>query len=157
MPFRVQRSSADIRDGFCGSSCSRAAPKPSMQDSQYTWNGREPSATASQLGKTRMDGVATSARISRTNVSIAGVNANLTPILEKRVNRAKPLGQVGQTFAVLVDTTHQCTDLLHIRGHRHIDQCGHVFCVRAYARRGNGVAQEVRICDTQSRLRGGKL
>ena len=81
----------------------------------------------------------------------------LNPLPEKRVHRVKPLGQVGQKYAVIVDTTHQCTDLLHIRGHRHIDQCGHVFCVRALTRRGNGVAQEFRIGGTQSRLRGGKL
>ena len=61
-------------------SCSRTAPNPSMQASQHTWNGREPSATASQLGKIRIDGVKSSARISRTKVSIAGVNRNLTPL-----------------------------------------------------------------------------
>ena len=39
MPLRVERSSADVRGGFCGASvcsCSRAAPNPSMQASQYT-------------------------------------------------------------------------------------------------------------------------
>ena len=73
----------------------RAAPNPLMQASQYTWNGRKPSATASQLGKTRIGGVASSARISRTNFSIAGVN-KLNPLPEKRVHRTEPLGQVGQ-------------------------------------------------------------
>ena len=38
-------------------SCTGAAPNSSTQASQYTWNGREPSATASQLGKTRIGGV----------------------------------------------------------------------------------------------------
>ena len=50
-----------------------------------------------------------------------GRERKLNPLLEKRVNRTEPFGQVGQTFAVIVDTAHQCADLFHIRGHRHID------------------------------------
>lgn len=42
MAFRVNRSSADICDGFMepSFSCSRAAPNLSLQASQYTWNRR---------------------------------------------------------------------------------------------------------------------
>ena len=82
MPFRVERSSADIRDGFYGTVLLllfEGGANPSMQAPQFTWNGREPSTTASHLGKTKIGGVASSVRISRTNFSIAGVNANLTP------------------------------------------------------------------------------
>ena len=78
-------------------SCSRAAPNPSMQASQYTWNGRDPSATASQLGKTRIGGVASSARVSRTNFSIAGVNANLTPFRRSELIGRSLLDKSGKT------------------------------------------------------------
>ena len=110
-------------------SCSRAAPNPSMQASQYTWNGREPLATPSQLGKPIIGGVASSARIYPTRYQFfhSGRERKLNPLPEKRVNRTEPLGQVGQTNAVIVDTAHQCADLLHIRGHRHIDQCLYFF------------------------------
>ena len=82
MPFRVERSSADIRDGFYGTVLLllfESGANPSMQAPQFTWNGREPSTTASHLGKTKIGGVASSVRISRTNFSIAGVNVNLSP------------------------------------------------------------------------------
>ena len=61
----------------------------------------------------------------------SGCERKFNPLPEKRVNQAEPLGQVGQKTAVIVDTSHQCSDLLHIRGHRHIDQRGNFFCVRA--------------------------
>ena len=67
MPLRVERSSADKRDEFHGTVrllLLEGGANPSMQASQYTWNGREPSATASHLGKTRIGGVTSSARIS---------------------------------------------------------------------------------------------
>ena len=51
----------------------------SMNASQYAWNGREPSTTASQLGKTNIGGAVSSARVSRTITSMAGVNSNLNP------------------------------------------------------------------------------
>ena len=57
-------------------SCSRGAPNPSMQPSQHTWNVRESSATTSQLWKTKNSGMASSAEVSRTNFSIAGVNTS---------------------------------------------------------------------------------
>ena len=66
-----------------GCSCSSAAPNPSMHASQFTWKGREPSATASQSGKTKIGGLASSARISRT--IILCVNSNLTPFLRRDV------------------------------------------------------------------------
>ena len=47
-------------------SCSRAVPNSSLQ--------------ASQLGKTRIGGDASSAQISRSNFSIAGLIRNLTPL-----------------------------------------------------------------------------
>lgn len=59
-------------------SCSTAAPKPWMQALQYTWNRREPLTAASQLEKTRIGAVASSARISRANVYFSSVNTNLT-------------------------------------------------------------------------------
>ena len=80
MPSRVERSSADIRDGVYGFVfllLFERSAKP--VDAQYTWNECDPSTTASQLGKTRSGEVASSARTSRTNFSIAGVNAKLTP------------------------------------------------------------------------------
>ena len=120
MPFRVERSSADIHDGVMepsDCSCLRAAPNSPMQTSQHTWNGREPSATASPLGKTRICGVASSARIYRTNFSIA---ANLTPFRRSALSGRRLLDKWGKKIAVMVDTINQCTDLLHIRGHRHI-------------------------------------
>ena len=55
----------------------------------------------------------------------------LNPHAEEGVNRTEPLGQVGEKNVVIVDTTHQCTDLLHVLGHRHIGQCVHFFCARA--------------------------
>ena len=66
-------------------SCSRAAPSPSMQASQYTWNGRELSATASQSGKRKTGGVVSSDIISLTNFAIAGVKANVTPFRRSAV------------------------------------------------------------------------
>ena len=51
-------------------SCSTAVLNPSMQASQHTWSGREPSATASQMEKARIGGVTSPAEISRTNFSI---------------------------------------------------------------------------------------
>ena len=157
MPLRVERSSADIRMEPSASSYSRAAPNPSILASQYTWNGREPLVTASQSGKTRIGGVASSASISRTNFSIADAKANLTSFRRSELIGWSPLDKSGNKIAVIVDTAYQCADLLHIRGHRHVDQYGHFFYVGAYTRRGNGVAQELRICGTQSSPRGGKL
>ena len=69
-------------------SCSRAAPNLSMRASQYTWNGGEPSTTASQLRKIRIGGGTSSARVSHTNFSIAGVNRNLSPL-----RRSELIGQ----------------------------------------------------------------
>ena len=48
--------------------------------------------------------------------SHSGRERKLNSLPEKRVNRTKPLGQVGQKLTVVVDTAHQCTDLLHILG-----------------------------------------
>ena len=50
MPFRVERSSADIRDGF-GGTVLLLLFEGSAKPIEYTWNGRDPSATSSQLGK----------------------------------------------------------------------------------------------------------
>ena len=47
--------------------------------------GREPSATASQPGKTNIGGAASSARISSTINAMAGVNSKLTPFLRREV------------------------------------------------------------------------
>ena len=67
-----------------------------MQASQYSWNGCEPSATPSQLEKTRIGGVASSARISRTIFSIAGVNANLTPFRRSELTGWNLLDKSGK-------------------------------------------------------------
>ena len=77
-------------------SCLRAAPNPSMQASQHTWNGREPSATASQSGKTRIGGVASSAGIYRNNISISGVNANFTPFRKSELVGRSLLDRSGK-------------------------------------------------------------
>ena len=56
-----------------GCSYFRVAPKPSQLASQYKRKGRELSATASQSGKIRIGGAASSRRISPTMASMAGV------------------------------------------------------------------------------------
>ena len=98
-------------------SCLRAAPNPSMQASQHTWNGREPSATASPNGENQN----LRSRKLRQDLSYQFFHSGKLDLLpEKRVKRTEALGQMGQKIAVIVDTIHQCTDLLHIRGHRHL-------------------------------------
>ena len=83
MPFRVERSSADIRDGFYGTVLLllfEGGANPSMQAPQFTWNGREPSTTASHLGKTKIGGVASCRSAERTSLTIgacAGFSAEL--------------------------------------------------------------------------------
>ena len=62
-----------------------AAPKPSIQAPQYTWKGRQPSATASQTGKTKIDGAASSALVWRRITSVAGVKMYLTPFRGRAV------------------------------------------------------------------------
>ena len=52
MPFRIERISADIPNGFYGTVrllVLRVAPNTSTKASQYTWSEFEPSATASHL------------------------------------------------------------------------------------------------------------
>ena len=93
MPLRVEGSSADLRDGFHGNVrllLFEGGANPLMQASQYTCNGREPSKTAPQLGESRIHRVASSARISRTNFSMAGVNRNVTPLRRSEL--------IGQSF-----------------------------------------------------------
>ena len=89
MPRRVDRSSSAC-------SCSRAAPNPSMQASKYKWNGREMSVTASQLGKTRVGGVASPSRIPHTNLSIAGVNRNITLLRRNELTGRNLLDKSGK-------------------------------------------------------------
>ena len=87
--------------GFMGPSacsCSSTVPNPSIQASQYTWNGREPSATESQLGKTKIGGVASSARISRTYFSTVGVNANVTPFRRRELIGRRLLDKSGKNL-----------------------------------------------------------
>ena len=79
-------------------SCPRAAPNPSMQASQYTWNVRVPLATASQSGKTRTGGVVSSAKISRTNFSIAGVKATLNPFRRSALIGRSLFDKSGKKF-----------------------------------------------------------
>ena len=56
-----------------------------MHASKYTWKGREPLSKASYSGKIKIGGVASSARISLTMTSMAGVNSNLTLSLRREV------------------------------------------------------------------------
>ena len=98
MPLRVERSSADVRDGCHGTVwllLFEGGAKP-MQASLNKWNGREPSATASLLGKTRIGDVASSSRISRTNFSISGVNRNLTPLWRSELTGRSLLDKAGK-------------------------------------------------------------
>ena len=107
-----------------------AVPNPSTQASQYTRNRRETSTTASQLQKTTIGGVASSAKIFRANIS-SGRKKQITSLAEERINRTEPLRQVGRKNAVVVDTADQCTDLLQILRNRYSDQHGHFFRVWA--------------------------
>ena len=81
MPLRARRSSADVRDEFYEAVrllLFESGAETSMQASQYARNGRVPSATVSQSGKTRTGGYVSSAKISCTTFSVAGMKAHLT-------------------------------------------------------------------------------
>ena len=122
MPFRLERGSADIRDGFYGTVLLLLFE-----------SGAKPvdASVAVHVERTRTVGESVPigenqnrrSRKLRQDFSNqffhSGLERKLNPFPEKRVNRARPRGQVGKNFAVIVDTTHQRTDLLHIRGHRH--------------------------------------
>ena len=100
-----------------GWSCLSAAPKPSMHASQYTWKGREPSATASQSGKAKI-GEGQNWWSSKLGDNFAHVTRHggrelkLDSLSEEGGDRADPLGQVAQEFAVVPHTTHQGAHLL---------------------------------------------
>ena len=83
MTFRVERSSADVRDGFYGAVRlilfreGRQIRRCKRRNTRGTAVSRR---SAYPLEKTRIGGVASSAKISHTNYSITGVNANLTSL-----------------------------------------------------------------------------
>ena len=82
-----------------------------MHASQYTWKGREPSATASQSGKTKV-GAASSARNLVHNDPHGGRELKLDSLPEKEGHRADPLGQATQEFAIVPHTAQQGLHLL---------------------------------------------
>ena len=86
-PLKIGSSAADISDGPHGTVrlllFIRSAKTVDERVAVHV-EGGEPSATASQSGKAKIGGAASSARISRTT-SVAGVNSNLTPLLRREV------------------------------------------------------------------------
>ena len=73
------------RMGPSGCSCSRVAPRPAVPASQWRRKGRDLSMTASQSGKTSIEGASNSARRVRTVSSIAEVNSNAAPFFGRAV------------------------------------------------------------------------
>ena len=61
----------------------------------------------------------------------SGSEQKVNSLPEERVDEAERRRQVGQIMVVIVDTAHQCTDLLQILRHRHVDRCRRFFSVRA--------------------------
>ena len=68
-----------------------------MLASQWRRKGRYVSMTASQSGKTSIEGVASSARRARTVSSIAEVKSNATPFLRRAVIGRMELAVVTKT------------------------------------------------------------
>lgn len=101
-----------------------------MQDLNYTWKGREPSVTASQLGNTKNGRSGKLRENPALDFFHGGCERQLDPLLEKGGDRADPLGEVAQELAILSHTPHQGENLLHIPGYGPFDQCGHWFCLR---------------------------
>ena len=66
LPLRIEGSAADVSDephrAIWPVLFKRSAN--SMNASRYAWNGRQPSTTASQLGKTNIRGAVSSARLA---------------------------------------------------------------------------------------------
>ena len=134
MPFRVERSSSDLGDGFYG------AVRLHLFES-----GAEPVDAGVALHVKQAYAVGGGVPIGenedrrgrelRQDFSHQFLHnrraCKLNPLPEERVNRTNPLRYVGQTFAVIVDSTHECAHLLNVCGHRHIGQCRHFFCVWA--------------------------
>ena len=82
MPLRVERSSTDMRDGFHGTVrllLFEGGAKPVYASVTVHVERTRAVGDSVPIGETRIGGVASSARISRTIFPIAGVNANLTP------------------------------------------------------------------------------
>ena len=100
MPFRVERSSADVRDGFYRAVrliLFESGSEPVDADVAVHVKRACASATASQSGETRTGGVVSSAKISRTNFSIADVKANLTPFRRSALIGRSLLDKSGKT------------------------------------------------------------
>ena len=102
-------------------SCSSAAPKPSMHASSYTWRGREPSATASQPGKTKIGGpvglnqnwwIGKLGENFAHDILHGWRELKVDSLPEEGGDRSDPLGQVTQEFAIVPHTTQQGADLL---------------------------------------------
>ena len=82
MTLGIEGGAADIRDGLHGAVrllLFKRSTKTVDARVAVCLDGREPSATASQSRKTKIGGVASSARISRTITFMAGVNSTLIP------------------------------------------------------------------------------
>lgn len=122
--FRVARLTCAMgRTESPGCSCSSVPSNPSMQASQHTWNGRKPSATASQLG----DQGGWSGKLADNlahNLSHGRCARKLDSLPQKGDDRTGPLGQVRQRkHEILPYTAAQGVDLLYILGHGHFGQC----------------------------------
>ena len=82
MSFRVERSSADVRDGFYGAVRLLLFESGSEPvDAGIAVHVKRACAVGDgvPIRETRTDGIVSSAKISLTNFSIAGVEANFTP------------------------------------------------------------------------------
>ena len=126
-----------------------------MNASQYTWNEREPSVTASQLGKTNIGGAASWARISRTINFMAGVKSNLTSFPKREV-----IGQIRSDKSrrdLRPHTDQQGTHLLEVLRHRHFGQGGNFVRVPMYTSGRNGVDKKISIRGAEASLRGRDL
>ena len=136
MPFRVERSSADVRDGVYGAgrlllfesgsdhvdagiavhvkrAC--AVGDGFLIRENENRRGRELRQHFShQLLHSRREG---------KRYPLPKEPVNRTKSLRYVGQRTKSLRYVGQTIGVIVDTTHEYAHLLNVSGHRQIGQC----------------------------------